>query len=711
MAVPFLAGFLTSAQLRVRFAFGADPRSDPAGWTWTDLTADVLQDNGRVISITIGKGPESGSAAPAQCTLALDNRTGDYTQFSGKSQYYPNLRETLPMWVEVFVSGSWRTRFFGFCKGFTPAWDTTGNYAISKVDAYGVTRRLIQGKAKFRSALYRGITLAGPSTYYPMEDGTGAGAAASGISGQALSAAGVVNFGKADGIPGSSGLANFSAGGLLSGPVSGASGGCRISFAARFPIIQDATAYTITAVRNSFDASSTLQYVDLYAAANSSTGLSIRYSTVEAGVVTFGTGLKNDGNWHWYDIDFSYSLGAANIILSQDGAGAPISVSPPTASLGAPATVSINPAALPADFDFGQYVIWPDSSVDTYAMYLGNVGETPEARMTRLAAEQGEVYATIGTYVAKASMGAQGMDSFMDLIRECELADAGYLYDGLSQGMRFQGVADRYNATSLLSLDASAGQVQPDFAPVGDDLGRVNSMTVSRKAGSTATYTDETGPLGTDAVGIYDNSITINIESDGPLEHRAGWEVALGTIEGFRYPSLAINLRSIPTKAVDWVTVLPGSTITVTPPYSTQLPTDDIKLIVQGWTEQLTNLRWEVEPINCSPALIFQQLAVYAAAASGSASKFDAGGSSTNATSTTTATSIVVKTSGGALWVTTAGEFPFDINIAGEKIQVTAISGASSPQTFTVVRSRNGVVKTHAANEPVHLWAPARFAF
>lgn len=719
MAVTFLPGVLTSAQLRVRFAFGVDPRSDSTGWTWTDLTSDVMQDNGRTIEITVGKGSESPTAAPAQCMLALDNRSGNYTQYSGKSTYYPNIREGTPLWVEVFVSGSWRTRFFGFVKGFSPAWDVTGNYAISQVAAYGVTRRLIQGKAPLRSALYRAVadgnnTYGVPLAYWPMEDGAGANQLASAVSTvQPGSVSGSVGFGSADGPPGSAPVADFSQGGsatfVVNAPTPTA---YRIELAVRFPVIP--TGGSITFMRLTFDGTTNLaiQTVDFVAQPNAAGGINyvINLTGGTFPVVGASSGGVEDA-WHWISFDVLVSGGIVAVPLYIDNAlvnsGGGITFS----GIDRLTTITINPTGLPDRNApaIGHLMVWAQAASDTYTAYTGEAGETAQARLVRLAAEQGETFATVGTYVAKANMGAQGADSFMTLVRECELADAGYLYDGLSQGLQFQGIADRYNATSLMTLNAATGQIQPDFAPVGDDLGRCNDMTVSRKNGGSARYTQTAGNLSTDNVGVYDNSIELNIQTDGPLAARAGWEVSKGTLEGFRYPSLAINLRKIPTKAVDWVTVVPGSTITVNPPYSAQLPTDDIVLIVEGWTERLTNLRWEVDPINCSPATVYQQVAKYASAVGSTTSKFDAEGSSTNATSTTTATSIVVKTSGAALWTTNSSEMPFDINIAGEKVQVTAISGASSPQTFTVVRSRNGVVKAHAADEPVNLWAPARF--
>ena len=63
---------------------------------------------------------------------------------------------------------------------------------------------------------------------------------------------------------------------------------------------------------------------------------------------------------------------------------------------------------------------------------------------------------------------------------------------------------------------------------------------------------------------------------------------------------------------------------------------------------------------------------------------------------------------GKPLWTTDPTQFPMDINIGGERITLSAISGITSPQTFTAsARSVNGVVKAHTAGEIVEVWQPA----
>jgi hypothetical protein len=68
---------------------------------------------------------------------------------------------------------------------------------------------------------------------------------------------------------------------------------------------------------------------------------------------------------------------------------------------------------------------------------------------------------------------------------------------------------------------------------------------------------------------------------------------------------------------------------------------------------------------------------------------------------------IQVAVTDGALWTTDPAECPFDIRCGGEVMTVTAVSGSSSPQTMTVTRSVNGVVKGQVAGEDVRLAQPA----
>jgi len=94
--------------------------------------------------------------------------------------------------------------------------------------------------------------------------------------------------------------------------------------------------------------------------------------------------------------------------------------------------------------------------------------------------------------------------------------------------------------------------------------------------------------------------------------------------------------------------------------------------------------------------------------AGGASDRYSSDGSTLAAGATATATTLSVATPSGPLWSDLDG--PFDLYIAGERVTVTGITGASSPQTFTVVRSVNGVVKAQTSGAEVRLFKPAIYA-
>ncbi|MFD8611084.1 hypothetical protein [Streptomyces sp. NPDC059631] len=99
--------------------------------------------------------------------------------------------------------------------------------------------------------------------------------------------------------------------------------------------------------------------------------------------------------------------------------------------------------------------------------------------------------------------------------------------------------------------------------------------------------------------------------------------------------------------------------------------------------------------------------------AKGAPARADTDGSELAAAVTATATTLSVKVTAGPPWITSAafeGEFPFDVMCGGERMTVTAITGTTSPQQFTVVRSVNGVRKAQTAGTPVRLADPATIA-
>jgi len=204
-------------------------------------------------------------------------------------------------------------------------------------------------------------------------------------------------------------------------------------------------------------------------------------------------------------------------------------------------------------------------------------------------------------------------------------------------------------------------------------------------------------------VGTYDEQVTVNVAGDGKmLEDQAGWRLRLGTVDEERWPQLSVDLDANPSLAAAVDALRVGDRVAVLD-LPDHLSVEPLSLIVEGWTETLLGFR-RVITFNCSPESP-QRVAVYQAAAGSSVHKYDSDGSTLASGITATATSLSVAiATARPLWTTAGGEMGFDVAIGGERMTVTAISGGASPQTFTVVRSVNGVVKSHSSGAEVRLW-------
>ena len=200
------------------------------------------------------------------------------------------------------------------------------------------------------------------------------------------------------------------------------------------------------------------------------------------------------------------------------------------------------------------------------------------------------------------------------------------------------------------------------------------------------------------------DAVSVNPAADSQLTDVAWWLVHLGTVDEHRWAHIPVNMARTAVSgvahAVQGADV--GDYLQVTNPPSSFLLPDTVRQLVAGTTEVLGGFHWSIafHGVPESP----YEVGLYGDATYGRA---DTDGSTLHANAASGATSITVDTTGTApLWTTAAGDVPFDIGIGGERITVTNVSGGSSPQTFTVTRAVNGVVKAHTAGDDVRLWFP-----
>lgn len=705
--VPFLTDVLDGARLVVLIRFGD---------VWTDVTTDVLYEPSP-LTATIGRGSASGVAPPAKASLTLVNPDRRYSQFDPLSPNWPYVRENAVLWVRLFVAGQYFTRFYGEIKGFKQGHDITGKYSIVNVTAAGIGQRLGQRTAPLRSPLHRAVVRSGPVAYWSLEEPSGAAqgySAVAGVQPLQLVVLPAPKFGAVP-QPGSADIADFATGGMLSAavPKVAVPASWRVEWVGRYqpagnpvsPAFAEPLYWTTsgTATGNEW-------YV--IAKADGTIRVSFTNAVVGTGDTSLIAGAVNvyDGAARHYRVDVTQVGGSQQVdfyingVLQATDSSAAGTIGMVTSVV----TIPIGVVDNTSNPSIGHIAVWAQyaaPTIDTVAAATGYAGETPYARLARICAEEGIPFSTVDYYVSAVTMGPQGVDSLMSILRECELADAGFLYDGLSDGFRLQGISQRYDQFSRLTVDGTTGELAPLFEALPDDYGRVNRSTVRRKNGGTATVEDTDGPLGTDAIGVYDAGLPqpVNYADDSALPHRANWELHKGSGRpGFRYPSVSLNLRNSPNliytnPTTGWLTITPGLMLTVTQPFTAQNPGEDIRLVVEGWTETLTPKTWGVTP-NCSRQDAYDVFKIgdsrLGRLRSAGANLVD--GVGTGATALTVAST-------GKPWIDSAtypGMFPFDVEISGIQVTVAAIAGTASPQTFTVT----GVSKTLDAGDPVQLW-------
>lgn len=251
------------------------------------------------------------------------------------------------------------------------------------------------------------------------------------------------------------------------------------------------------------------------------------------------------------------------------------------------------------------------------------------------------------------------------------------------------------------------------FEPVEDDQRTRNVVTVTRDGAGSAQVADEDGPMGTAAIGVYDEGVTLSLYNDDAAWQQAGWRVNLGTVDEPRWPTIGCDLHDSwwiarPDVVRDLLTLNVGDRLAVTD-LPDWLPPFPVDAIVQAVTETITTEpgdvlrfgRHSVE-LTCSPAAPFDTLA------------YDRGDLWENDTSTLAAdvtagaTTLSVAFAAGPYWSHADGDF--EIVVGGEVMTVTAVSGTSSPQSFTVTRGVNTAGLAHSAGDAVALYHPARWA-
>lgn len=719
VGVPFLLAQLDGAQLAVEAAFGADLAADDATWVWTDIS-DYVRYDGK-INLRHGRRDEAAKVQPATCSVKLDNRSGAFSR-GGQSQYWPYIRLNTPVRVSIDPGdgSGYQAEFFGFADSWQPGWDSNGVDATVELSASGILRRLAQGTAALISPFRRAmLARTDVVAYWPCEEPKRAQAIPSGLpGGTAMVISGTAEFpypkfGESDAFPASQALPEVnqtSWRGTV--PTYTATNAMQLRFFAAFPELLNGTECIIASL---FTAGSLVRWDVTYVnAGNGALKVHVTDTTGTRTELTY-TDFNCNNTARWYSLELIQDGTGVDWWIRTIGIGyslaGAVTGTVTTDTVTRATAVAIAPDGDVPDLALGHITVQSAVSgfvADELDAFNAYDYELVTDRVARLCDEAGVPVTITGTSTVR--MGPQPIGQLVPLLRECEVVDGGLLYDGLANGLSYVTGDERVNAAADLTLDASAGEVgNPE--PVDDDQRIRNKVTAKREAGGEAVYEDTDGELGTTAIGVYDDSVEVNSAFPDDLIDHASRQVALGTLPGYRYPRLELALHANPDRVTDWLATTLSARVDVTDidDVRTQHPAGTVSLLLEGYSQRIDQYLWDVT-MNTSPYEPMRA-GVYATATGtldvDYVQRVDTDGSTLVSGVAAGATSLSVSTPSGPIWVRFSqvpDDFPFDIEVGGIRVTVTAVSGSSSPQTFTVTGST--VTKALTAGSTVALWRP-----
>lgn len=709
---------------------------------WVDITAlgHVYTDS--PITITRGRGDGSGSFEPSRCSLTFNDADGRYSPRNPASPWFGQIGRA----TDIRVTDAGSARFIGEISSMTPQWNLSGTVRTVLVDAAGALRRIGQGTQPSSPGLKQFLLGTSPITYWPLDDGPTAteGAPAKGTyKGSTFRKIGAVAMDFAEGslatyMTPSLRLNDTTTTGVVLGYTTGSQAAPN-ALAWDFVYKANPESDTSTAPNMAawfFDARIEGTAAGSYDewelqfrkdGVNDDIALELHLDVFGGGSTvalanTAPLGAITDGLLHHIRLKLIQTGADVDYAVYVDGALV-ISGTRTTHNLFRAYSVQTRyDRAVGQDLlAFGHLIVWEQTAnipaiADAALAAAGYAGETAGDRFIRLCTAAGEAFTLVGSAAVSTRMGIQYTDAFTAQLAEIETTDGGMIDESrTAAGPRYHTRTSLYSQSAAVTLSYAGKQLAPPLQPVDDDQTIRNDIFAQRRDGSSFQATLLTGPLSVqdfpNGVGRYKDEQQVNVQTDGQLEGVANWLLHKGTVDAARYPSLTVDLAApdvannpsllAAIRAIDI-----GSRILIVNAQAVNIY-DPIDLLVVGYTEVFGTGSHPIT-FNASPYAPYD-IAKWGSAVGSGPDRFDTAASQLASSATATATSLSVASTANTLWTTVAGEFPFDITVAGERMTVTNIIGATSPQTFTVTRSVNGVIKAQASGAAVRLWKTPRY--
>lgn len=589
------------------------------------------------------------------------------------------------------------------------SWDPSGRNVWLPFQAGGVLRRLTQGNAPILSPMRRAVLdLSGSVAavaYWPGEDVAGSSQLASGLSGgNPMTFAGTPALAADSTFACSAALPQVQSSawsGLVSYP------GTWTDNVTRFLLSEAAGTVPASSVLMSVYTTGSVARTDLiytgtgglelkgYSASegllfNSSPGIfGIDGALCRISVNLLTTGIAS-GHVGWeievYTIGATEALTLSGTISGSIGAVTQVSVNPLLAALGDTVVghISVEPQ-WESLFDVEGNVASDGSLTGPLRAWAG---EYAGNRLVRLCNENDVTPRVYGSPDVTQPMGAQTIDTLPNLLQTIEDTDRGLLYEPAEvRGIGYRTLASLCAQSPKLTLDYSLGQAgDQESATVSlvsteDDLYTTNWWIVSATAGSSAQAVLDDGSAmsvsdpSAGGLGPYQNTKQVVTYTDSQLQPIADWMLNVSTVDEPRYKSVTAGLHNPAVVAAGLgttiLTVRPGDLVEIvnTPAW---LPPGPVQALAAGngtkLTTRLTQATWNTVPASPYATGVLD--------ASGYA--IDTDSCQLGAPATSGATALYFMTPAGvAPWTTTAGDFPFDVTVGGERMTVTAMSAVT----------------------------------
>ncbi|MFJ7269433.1 hypothetical protein ACIQV3_22775 [Streptomyces sp. NPDC099050] len=570
---------------------------------------------------------------------------------------------------------------------WSPRWSSGGLDVTTPVEAAGILRRLGQGDKALASTLRRRLPSMGPIAYWPMEDGRDALQASSPIPGCPPLSVGDLAFAQDDTCPGSSPLPVVGDAAFMHGLVptyTSPTDGYMVSLLYQIDTMPASSmswlAFSTTGTARGLVMrfTSTTVVADLYAL-----GGSIITTEVFANSAVYAPGK-------WFRFDCTAQLNGANTdfhfgFVDVDAAGVQWNFT----IAGAPGNVidiQTGFGALLAGMKIGHVGVFPSSDTSVWGTAdNGYRGETAADRMLRLGTEEVlPIVIAPSSAGSSSEMGPQRPSALRALLYECEDADGGILYEDRERaGLCYRSRSTLYNQAPKATLTYS--QLVAPLEPVDDDTTVRNDITVARTGGSSARAILTSGALSVSAppngVGTYDDSQTLNLNTDSQCDDIAYWLLHRGTHDEARYPRVRILLHKFPTLVPTVSALRSGDIIRITdlPAF---LPPGPLDLMVEGAEEEIRSLEWTIT-LTCSPAGPW----IVGVMDDPVRGRADTSGTVLSSSVDADDTVLSLTTTAGRPWTTDSLEMPIDVRVGGEVMTVTQINGSRQDRFQRTVSS------------------------